>query len=115
MDQYSDPRKVEIMLTTTLTRMETVWNTFQEPRCSAYLPKSYMLLLSALDQGWEVIKVELVPSWDQHGFIYLVTLKRQSYQQSQQLILPKNSLVANLLQEYDTPVVPIHSAAHQPV
>jgi hypothetical protein len=44
---------------TTLTRMENVWDTFQEPRCPAYLPNSYMLLLSALDQGWKVIKVEL--------------------------------------------------------
>ena len=103
------------MLTTSMTKMENVWNTFQEPRCSTYLPNSYMLLLSAIDEGWKVIKIELAPSWDQHSFIYLVTLKGQSHQHTQQLILPQNSLVANLLQEYDTPVVPIHSAAHQPV
>ena len=102
------------MLTTTMTKMENVWNTFQEPRCSAYLPNSYMLLLSALDQGWKVIKAELVPSWDQHGFIYLVTLKRQSHQHTQQLILPQNSLVANILQEYSTTVTSIRSSAHQP-
>ena len=77
--------------------MENVWNTFQEPRCPAYLPNSYILLLSALDQGWKVIKVELVPSWDQYGFIYLVTLKHQSRYQAQQLILPKNSIVENLI------------------
>ena len=92
-----------------MTKMENVWNTFQEPRCSTYLPNSYMLLLSAIDEGWKVIKIELAPSWDQHSFIYLVTLKRQSYQQSQQLILPKNSLVANLLQDYGTTVASIRA------
>ncbi|MGB8214378.1 MAG: hypothetical protein WCE68_12550 [Anaerolineales bacterium] len=103
------------MVTTTMTKMENVWNTFQEPRCSAYLPNSYMLLLSALDQGWKVIKVELAPSWDQYGFIYLVTLKRQSHQHTQQLILPHNTLVATLLQEYGISIASISSKTHQPV
>ncbi|HTX90755.1 MAG TPA: hypothetical protein VMC09_06020 [Anaerolineales bacterium] len=103
------------MVTTTISKMETVWNTFQEPRCAAYLPNSYMLLLSALDEGWKVTKAELAPSWDQHGFIYLVTLQRPASQQTQQLILPKNSLVAKLLHEYGATVQPIHSGVHQPV
>ena len=101
------------MLTTTMTKMENVWNTFQEPRCSTYLQNSYMLLLSALDQGWKVIKVELAPSWDQYGFIYLVTLKRQSHQHTQQLIMPHNAIVANLLQEFGTAVASFQSPAHQ--
>jgi hypothetical protein len=91
------------MLTTMHTRMDTVWNTFQEPRCPAYLPNSYMLLLSALDQGWKVSKVELAPSWDQYGSIYLITLKHQSHQHFQQLILPKNSTVESLLHNYGLP------------
>lgn len=91
------------MLTTTPNRMENVWNTFQEPRCPAYLPNSYMLLLSALDQGWQVIKIELVPSWDQHGFIHLITLKHPTNQNTQELILPQNLLVANLFQEVGIP------------
>lgn len=100
---------------TTLTCMENVWDTFQEPRCPAYLPNSYMLLLSALDQGWKVIKVELTPSWDQYGFIYLVTLKRQSHPQSRQLILPYNKLVENLLHEYSGLFISTHPLVHQPV
>ena len=80
--------------------MESVWNTFQQPRCPASLPNSFMLLLSALDQGWKVSKVEVAPSWDQYGFVYLVTLKRQSHQPTQQLILPKNSTVENLIHAY---------------
>ena len=102
------------MLTTPLTRMENVWNTFQEPRCSVYLPNSYMLLLSAIDQGWNVINVELSPSWDQYGFVYLVSLKRQSHPHIQQLILPHNTLVENLLQEIGTRVPSILSVIHQP-
>ena len=98
------------MVMSSITKMENVWNTFQEPRCSAFFPNSYMLLLSALDQGWKVKKVELVPSWDQYGFIYLVTLKRQSHQPAQQLILPHNAVVENLLQEYGNLLPSSHTA-----
>jgi hypothetical protein len=97
-----------------MTKMENVWNTFQEPRCPAYLPNSYMLLLSALDQGWKVVKVELAPSLDQYGFIYLVTLKRQFRSHTQQLILPNNSLVENLLGEVGALKTSFHSTVHQP-
>jgi hypothetical protein len=58
-----------------------------------------MLLLSALDQGWKVVKVELTPAWDQYGFIFLVTMKRSSNQNTQQLIMPQNPLVTDLLRE----------------
>jgi hypothetical protein len=102
------------MLTTTMTKMENVWDTFQEPRCPAYLPNSYMLLLSALDQGWKVIKVELAPSWDQYGFIYLVTLKRQAHPHVRQLILPHNSMVENLLKEYGSLIPSAYSLTNQP-
>jgi hypothetical protein len=88
------------MVTTTMPKNETFWNSFQEPRCPAYIPNSYMLLLSALDQGWKITKVELAPSWDQHGFIYLVTLNRPHRQIVRQLILPQNTFVMYLLQDY---------------
>lgn len=94
--------------------MENVWNTFQEPRCPAYLPNSYMLLLSALDQGWKVVKVELVPSLDQYGFIYLVTLKRQFHSHTQQLVLPHNLLVDDLLSEVAAMRPSRHSIVRQP-
>jgi hypothetical protein len=112
---FSQKGKDNMMMpTTTLTRMENVWNTFQEPRCPAYLPNSYMLLLSAMDQGWKVVKIELAPSLDQYGFIYLVTLKRQFHSHTQQLILPDNSLVENLLCELGALKTPLHSIVHQP-
>ena len=76
---------------------EQVWNTVQEPRCPAYMPTGYMLLLSALDKGWQIENIELAPSWDQYGFVYLVTLGRRSDKFSQQIILPKNPVVEYLL------------------
>ena len=113
-DQYPALRKVEIMYPTTMSKMENVWNTFQESRCSAHLPNSYMLLLSALDQGWKVMKVELAPSWDQNGFIYLVTLQRPTHTRAQQVILPHNALVETLLQEVGSMPASVHSVVHQP-
>ena len=102
------------MVTTTMITMEKVRNTVQEPRCPTYLPNSYMLLLSALDQGWKVVKVELTPSWDQYVFIYLVTLKRPYHLHTRKLILPQNSMVAELLQEYTTPAAILPSCISQP-
>jgi hypothetical protein len=85
------------MITTTIIEMEYVWNNLQEPCGTATLPESSMRLLAALDQGWKVTNIELTPSWDQYGFIYVVSLKDQSRKHSRQLILPKNSSVENLL------------------
>ncbi len=76
---------------------EQIWNTVQEPRCPVYLPTGYMLLLSALDKGWQIEKIEMSPSWDQNGFVYLVTLRRHSFNISQQIVLPKNPVVEQLL------------------
>ncbi len=76
---------------------ELIWNTVQEPRPPAALPPSHMLLLSALDKGWTIARTELVPSWDQHGFIYLVTLQHPGTCDSQQLILSRGSVTDDLL------------------
>ena len=81
-------------------RPAQMWMTIQEPRVSSYVPNSYLLLLSALDNGWFIGKVELLPSWDQHGLIYLVNLHLYTTDHCQQLILPKNPLVDELLAEY---------------
>jgi hypothetical protein len=52
-----------------------LWNTMQEPRCPVTMPTGYMLLLSAIDKGWQIEDIELNPSWDQYGFVYLVSLR----------------------------------------
>ena len=79
---------------------EQIWNSLQEPRCPSYFPGGYLLLLSALDNGWKVTRIEVQPSWDQYGFIYLLTLKHPARSHHQKLVLPKNPQVENLLLEY---------------
>jgi hypothetical protein len=88
-----------------------MWTTIQEPRVASYVPNSYLLLLSALDNGWQVESIELAPSWDQHGFVYLVTLQLHSHKFSHQLILPKNDVVESLLFDGATSLFskPVHN------
>ncbi len=88
-----------------------MWTTVQEPRVASYVPSSYLLLLSALDNGWQVENIELAPSWDQTGFVYLVTLQLHSHKFSHQLILPKNEVVESLLFDRATSLLsePVHS------
>ncbi len=66
-------------------------------------PSSTTLLLSALGKGWKMVGLELAPTWDQTGLIYLVTLQDQTLRRSRQLILPKNPYVENLLHSYALP------------
>jgi len=80
-------------------KTEQVRNTLQEPCCPVYTPTSYMLLLAALDNGWKIIKMELAPSWDQYGLIYLISLKHQYQKHTQLSILPKNPTIEKLLRE----------------
>ncbi len=88
-----------------------VWNTFQEPRCPTFLPTGSLLLLSALDNGWQLSKIEVKPSWDQYSFIYLLTLKHPANRQRQELILPKNPTVDRLLKEMGAAFSPRETAS----
>ena len=91
--------KEETMSNKTIQTVQ-MWTTIPETQIDSYAPNTYLRLLSALDNGWHIGKVELAPSWDQHGFVYLVTLHLHTSALSQQLIIPKNPLVENLLDSY---------------
>jgi hypothetical protein len=99
------------MLGQTLTQ-EQILDTVQETRYPSYVSSSYMLLLSAIGKGWQVDRIEVTPSWDQHGFIYLVTLSylvtlnHPVQKLHQQIILPKNSVVESLLFTHSTDSLP---------
>ena len=80
-------------------KTENVWKTIQEPDYVTYIP-SALLLLMAIDNGWDIDEVESVPSWDQLGFVYVVTLKSSSCSQNQKLIMPKSALVEKILAEH---------------
>lgn len=79
---------------------QRVWNTVQQPRRSSGLPSSYLLLLSALDEGWQVRRIHLRPSWDQYSFVYLVNLWHPALRRCQQIVLPKTEQVESLLLPY---------------
>jgi hypothetical protein len=81
------------------SKLTQMWTPVEEPRAPAYAPSSYLLLLTALKDGWRIHRVEMTPSWDQFGFIYLVTLRHGQTDYAQQLILPKNGLIEGLLAE----------------
>ena len=84
------------MLEQTIT-YEKIWATLQEPRYPVNIPTGYLLVLSALDKGWQIEDIEMAPSWDQNGFVYLVTLHHHSHKFVQKTILPKNPVVEHLL------------------
>ena len=87
------------MLAETIQKTEKVWKTVQEPEYSTYIP-SLLLLVMATENGWDILKAELKPSYEQYGFVYLVTLKCQSNGQCQELVIPKSGLVEQILDQH---------------
>jgi hypothetical protein len=79
------------------TNIKMDLNAKKEPGYPAYTPSGTMLILSAIYKGWQNRNIELAPSWDQNGFIYPVTLHLPSNNYSEQIILPKNPMIEDLL------------------
>jgi hypothetical protein len=94
------------MLPNRTMKMENVWKTTQEPGYATNIPIS-LILLMALEDGWEAVKVEPVPSRGQIGSIYSITLKSHSSGQSQNLIMPKSALVEKLLDERGPKIISV--------
>ena len=86
------------MLTITNKKKVNNWKVSQEAHCDTYIP-SPLLLVLILENGWKVVNIDLAPSQDQLGFVYLVTLKSDSRQQYQQLMLPRTTLIEKILEE----------------
>ena len=93
------------MLANTNVKTDNVWKTMQEPGYATYIP-SALLLLMAIDNGWDIVEVESVPSMDQLGFVYVVMLKCTSGGQNQKLIMPKSALVEKILAEHGPTSIP---------
>ena len=94
------------MLPNATLKMENVWRTTQEPGYATYIP-SALVLLMAIEDGWNVVKIEPVPVDGQLGSIYLVMLKSSLSRQSQKLIMPKSALIEKLLDERGSTNIPI--------
>lgn len=88
------------MFSNTTVNMENVWKTAPERGWYVTYVPSILHFLMAIDNGWEVVKVETVPSWDQLGFIYLVTLEGHSCEQIQKLALPRSTPIEKLLEAH---------------
>ena len=92
------------MLATTFTNTKDALEISREPVCNTYVPSPFFLLL-AIENGWKVTRIELTPAEDQISLVYLVTLKSNSNQPDQKVILPTNALVKKLLADnYQMPV-----------
>ena len=103
-------RKVETMLATTLTDKKLSLEISQEPRWNTYIPSPFFLLL-AIENGWKIARVELVPSEDQHSLVFVVILKSESSQPDQKVVLPSNALVKKMLAENSQMAVPVMAEA----
>ena len=93
------------MLANATVKTENVWKTIQELGYVTYIP-SALLLLMTIENGWDIVEVESVPSWDQLGFVYVVMLKCTSGGQNQKLIMPKSALVEKILAEHGPTTIP---------
>ena len=98
------------MAATVMTNKKHSVEISQEPRWTTYIPSPFFLLL-AIENGWKVTRIELAPSQDQLGLVYLVTLKSDSFQPDQRIILPTNALVKKILAEHSQMAVPAEAGS----
>jgi hypothetical protein len=61
-------------------------------------PACYASLLTALDQGWRIVDVVLVPVRDRSELLYTITMQHPGEQRQRELVLPSTPLTENLLQ-----------------
>jgi len=98
------------MLATSMTAKKQSLEISQEPRWNTYIPSPFFLLL-AVENGWKVARIELAPSADQHSLAYIVTLKSESSQPDQKVVLPSNAMVKRILAEYSPMTIPAMAEA----
>jgi hypothetical protein len=98
------------MLATTITNKQQSLEICLEPSLNTYIPSPFFLLL-AIENGWKIAKIELVPSEDQLSLVYLVTLKSESSQPDQKVILPTNALIKKILTQNSQMPVPAEAVS----
>lgn len=98
------------MITTKFTSNEQALEHGQETLLTTFIPSPFFLLL-AIENGWKVAGIELVPSEDERSLVYLVTLKSQSFQPDQKVVLPTNALVKKILSQYSQENVPVEAGS----
>jgi len=74
------------------------WSCLQNPVCISKYPGAYLRLLAALENGWYVQFADLVPSWDQNGFVFKITIKNGLTGNTEELIIPRSDAVEELIE-----------------
>jgi len=87
------------MLAETTITIENDVETAEPAGLTTYIPGA-LLLLMALDNGWDIVLVKPVAHWEPYGPVYLVTLRCHSDGKAQRLIIPKSALVAKIFEQY---------------
>ncbi len=92
------------MLTETRIKKEEVWKTNPSTEDhTTYIP-STLFLLMALDNGWNITRIQPVDDQEAKAPAYQITLLDDSNGKTQNLVIPKSTLVEKIF-ELHTPVM----------
>lgn len=95
------------MLMQTTFDTDHVWNKLQEPACPAGKPADYLLLLSALDEGWKILETARLVSFNDslRGGSYLLTLFHPTRLLVRQVAVASTAEVDILLKDEDVTII----------
>jgi hypothetical protein len=79
--------------------INTSWSYLQVPVCISKYPNAYLRLLAALENGWYIQQTDLVPSWDQNGFVFKITIRQNLSGNLEELIIPRSSALEDLIEK----------------
>ncbi len=82
------------------------WGMGNSDSHATFIP-SALLLLMAIDNGWEIAKSELVPCWENIGPAYLMTVRSTKDNREQKLVIPKSALVEKILEQHAPAMAPV--------
>lgn len=87
------------MLSANTNKGKNTWANGTPVGHATYVP-SALLLLMAIDNGWEIVKVQPVASWENYGPVYLMTVRCNSGGGDQKLVIPRSALVDTIINQY---------------
>jgi hypothetical protein len=82
------------------------WGMSSKAGHATYIP-SALLLLMAIDNGWDIVKAQPVERWENYGPVYLITVRCNSGGEEHNLVIPRSSLVDKILEQHAPAMVPV--------
>lgn len=94
------------MFTNHTHNSDVFWNRLQEPLRPTRQPGDYLLLLSALDDGWTILEARRIFSWDRRGHedFYMLKLMHAARLQEREFIIKSGSQIDALLESQHVPI-----------